>query len=184
MMARSSIEVMVMSEALDGLGDPQSVITTAYAASLLPEPIRTAWETSREALRNYYDERNVMPFGWDVCATPAMRRYYSNIKHYLNECAAVSAKGYSDKRLVVEVQNGHRHYSDFNVMSDAEKSWFLDIRKTYGWRFLPPKLTKMWKRMGPIMWIMTEADRLEDFDQKLRAVTREWLAQAVSEARQ
>jgi hypothetical protein len=182
MIARSSIEVMVMSEALDGLDDPQSVITTAYAASLLPEPFRTAWETSRNALRQYYDERDVMPYGWDVCATTAMDRYYRNIKHYLQECAAVSEKGYSDKRLVVEVQNGHRHYSDFNVMSDAEKSWFIDIRSTYRWRFRRPKLIRMLKRMGPIMWVMTDADRLENFDQKLRAVTREWLTLAVSEA--
>jgi hypothetical protein len=182
MIARSSIEVMVMSEALDGLGDPQSVVTTAYAAGLLPEPFRTAWEASRDVIQDYYDQRNVMPQGWDIYATPAMARYYGNIKHYLKGCAALSAKGYSDKRLAVEVQNGHRHYSDFNVMSDAEKSWFLDIRNSYGWRYLSPKLTKMLKHMGPIMWIMSDADRLEGFDQKLRKVTREWLAQAVSEA--
>lgn len=182
MMAKASIEVMVMSEAVDGLADPQSVITTAYAASLLPEPYRTAWEASRDAIQTYYDERNGMPQGWDVCATPAMKRYYGNIRHYLAECAAASKKGYSDKRLVVEVQNGHRHYGDFNLMADVEKSWFIDLRSCYRWRSLPPKLTKMLKHMGPIMWLMSDADRLEDFDQKLRRVTREWLAQAVMEA--
>lgn len=181
-MAGSSLDVMVMSAALDGLGNPQSVVTTAYAANLLPEPFRTGWETSCDAIRNYYDERNVMPSGWDVCATPAMRRYHGNVTHYLNECSAVAAKGYSDKRLVVEVQNGHRHYSDYNVMSDAEKSWFLELRDCYRWRFLRPKLTKMLKHMGPIYWVMSDADRLEDFDQKIRAVTREWLDRAISEA--
>ncbi|WP_415013723.1 hypothetical protein [Brevundimonas sp.] len=171
-----------MSEVVDGLGDAQSVITTAYAASLLPEPYRTAWEASRDALRGYYDERDVMPLAWDVCATPAMKRYYGNIKHFLKECAAASAKGYSDKRLAVEVQNGYRHYSDFNIMSDVEKSWFIDLKSCYRWRLFPRKLTKMLGHMGPIMWIMTDADRLEDFDLKLRSVTREWLVLALSEA--
>lgn len=170
---------LVMRLAADGLREPQSVVNYQYAAGLLPQPYRSGWEESFSALTAYYEDRSTEPFAWEECATKAMKLYHSNVTRWVNESGAVAIKGCTDKRVAVERLNASRYQTDFNCLSPAEQSWFVPLDTKHDWLKQHRTVHVFFKKMGLVMFRMSPVDQLEPFEAKMRAVTAEWLEEAL-----